>query len=150
MHIWRVTRDEGSPRDPLTDDRVLILCTSRDMGVAQVPKVPAQRGDTAEADPPARVTCDEAAAGAGPARDSGGRAHNVGVARIPSIEDLTQPIHGSPGGPPVFVDATGRRRRLFRWLALGVAGLCLLAIALFWLSQTGPPIGPGGAPVKGP
>lgn len=43
---------------------------------------------------------------------------------------------------PVFVDPTGRRQRLVRWLAVGVAGGCLAYAALLGVSLTGGPVTP--------
>ncbi|MGW4462987.1 hypothetical protein [Micromonospora sp. NPDC004704] len=45
--------------------------------------------------------------------------------------------------PPVFVDATGRRRRFVRYVAYGVGALALTYTALVGVSLAGGPVNPG-------
>jgi hypothetical protein len=59
-----------------------------------------------------------------------------GVAQVPETREETSRIHLSePGGPPVFVDDTGKRGRLLTWLSIGFALICLALIAALWFSQ---------------
>jgi hypothetical protein len=59
-----------------------------------------------------------------------------GVARVPENVDATSVVEKSePGAPPVFVDDTGRRGRLWAWLSLLVALLGLALVVALWWSQ---------------
>jgi hypothetical protein len=59
-----------------------------------------------------------------------------GVARVPETIDATNIMDASePGAPPVFVDDTGRRGRMWGWLAVFFALLGLALMAALWWSQ---------------
>ena len=59
-----------------------------------------------------------------------------GVARVPKTIDATSIMDASePEAPPVFVDETGRRGRVWGWLALLFAFICLALVAALWWSQ---------------
>jgi hypothetical protein len=58
----------------------------------------------------------------------------VGVARTPDRAP-TDMLEINPADPPVFVDASGRRRRKLRRLAYAIGAALLLALAVLWLSQ---------------
>ena len=59
-----------------------------------------------------------------------------GVARVPEPVDATSVMDKSePDAAPVFVDDTGRRGRVWRWLSLLFAFLALALIVALWLSQ---------------
>jgi hypothetical protein len=59
-----------------------------------------------------------------------------GVARVPETIDATSIVDApEPGAPPVFVDDTGRRGRVWGWLALLFAFICLALVAALWWSQ---------------
>ncbi|HEY7272833.1 MAG TPA: hypothetical protein VH502_08870, partial [Actinoplanes sp.] len=56
-----------------------------------------------------------------------------GVARVPEPVDATNVIDSpEPGAPPVFVDDTGRRGRVWAWLAVFFALLVLALMAALW------------------
>ena len=59
-----------------------------------------------------------------------------GVARVPKTIDATS-VMDAPGreAPPVFVDDTGRRGRMWGWLALLFAFICLALVVALWWSQ---------------
>jgi hypothetical protein len=44
--------------------------------------------------------------------------------------------------PPVFVDASGRRRRRLRRTMYAIGAILLLALLALWLSQVGGGVGP--------
>lgn len=67
---------------------------------------------------------------------------HVGIARVPAFVQLTRRILRAERPAPVFVDETGRRHRVFVWTGTLFAALGVLAVVLFWLAQTGPPVGP--------
>ena len=73
---------------------------------------------------------------------------DTGVASVPAPLDATMLLQRNEGGAarPVFVDQTGRRRRLLGWVAFLVACLGLLVVGLLWLSQTGSAVGPDTVP----
>jgi hypothetical protein len=59
-----------------------------------------------------------------------------GVARVPETVDATNVMDTSePGAPPIFVDDTGRRGRVWAWLAVFFALLVLALMAALWWSQ---------------
>jgi hypothetical protein len=59
-----------------------------------------------------------------------------GVARVPENIDLTDRFHLSePEAAPVFVDDSGRRRRLLAWLSISFAVLGLALVVALWISQ---------------
>jgi hypothetical protein len=59
------------------------------------------------------------------------------VARVPESMDHTSLLTRPVIAAPIFVDDSGRRRRLLVAVALVVAVLCLALIGLLWLSQLG-------------
>lgn len=68
---------------------------------------------------------------------------HVAVARVPENHEPTSVLDTSgPAAVPVFVDVTGRRRRLVSWLGCAVALLAVALVALLWLSQAGSPVDP--------
>lgn len=69
---------------------------------------------------------------------------HVAVARVSETREPTSVL--TPSGPvavPVFVDESGRRRRLVSRVGFAVALLAMLLVAGFWLSQAGAPVDPG-------
>ena len=52
----------------------------------------------------------------------------------------------APAPQPVFVDASGRRHRTLRRLALAVGLAALLAMILLWLTQLGATVRPAPVP----
>jgi hypothetical protein len=63
----------------------------------------------------------------------------VGKAATPENAKTELFAVGEAGPPPVFVDATGGRRRWLRRTAYGVGMLLILALVAIWVSQlTGP------------
>jgi hypothetical protein len=71
----------------------------------------------------------------------------AGVARVPAPQPATSLLRpDEEPARPVFVDRTGRRRRLLGWLAFVLCCLGLLVVGLLWLSQTGSTVGPGVVP----
>jgi hypothetical protein len=59
-----------------------------------------------------------------------------GVARVPETIDATSIMDADgPDAQPVFVDDTGRRGRVWTWLALLFAFICLALVAALWWSQ---------------
>lgn len=59
-----------------------------------------------------------------------------GVARVPENREATNRLHLTPPDtPPVFVDDSGKRRRLLTWLSIAFALICLALIAALWVSQ---------------
>ena len=59
-----------------------------------------------------------------------------GVARVPETIDATSVVDRSQpaAAPPVFVDDTGRRGRVWGWLALLFALIGLVLMAALWWS----------------
>jgi hypothetical protein len=51
-------------------------------------------------------------------------------------------IEVDTGAPPVFVDASGRRRRRIRRLTYGIGVAVLIALVAVWLSQLGGTVRP--------
>jgi hypothetical protein len=59
-----------------------------------------------------------------------------GVARVPETVDATNVMDTSePTTPPVFVDDTGRRGRVWSWVAVFFALLGLALLVALWWSQ---------------
>jgi hypothetical protein len=59
-----------------------------------------------------------------------------GVARVSKTTEVTSRIYPSgKDAPPVFVDDTGKRRRLLTWVSLALAVLALALVAALWVSQ---------------
>lgn len=59
-----------------------------------------------------------------------------GVARVPKNIDATTIMDASePDAAPVFVDDSGRRGRVWGWLALLFALICIALVAALWWSQ---------------
>jgi hypothetical protein len=59
-----------------------------------------------------------------------------GVAPIPKDVVETSRIYSSGrDDPPVFVDDTGRRRRLLTWLSVAFVVIALALVAALWISQ---------------
>jgi hypothetical protein len=105
-----------------TENRLPDMGRKRDVGVARVP----------------RQTTKES---------SGETSRKIAVARVPQNVEPTRrvPDYRKPA-EPVFVDDTGRRRRLLTWVAFGLALLGLVLVALLWFSQTGVWVSPGAEP----
>jgi hypothetical protein len=81
------------------------------------------------------------------------RKPDAGVARVPAPVEATfvaHPDEDEDAVRPVFVDQTGRRRRLIRWAAFIVALLALVLVGLLWFSQTQSLVAPGATPTCPP
>jgi hypothetical protein len=51
--------------------------------------------------------------------------------------DQTRPLSRVDETQAVFVETTGRRRRLIAWLAAGICAVGLAFVGLLWFSQAG-------------
>jgi hypothetical protein len=65
----------------------------------------------------------------------------VGVAPTPD-RAKTEIFEPGVTAPPVFVDASGRRRRNLRWISYAVGLAVVLALLVLWLTQLGDPVRP--------
>ena len=79
-------------------------------------------------------------------RAKGGR--SVGKAPLPERAVTSVLPAADPEAPPVFVDATGTRRRRLRLIAYGVGFLLVAVLVAVWLSQLGG--GPAAPPARTP
>ncbi|HZN20733.1 MAG TPA: hypothetical protein VFB84_21490 [Micromonosporaceae bacterium] len=68
-------------------------------------------------------------------------AASAGDSAATNVLRLDEPVH-----QPVFVDASGRRHRTLRRLALAVGLAALLAVLLLWLTQLGATVRPAPVP----
>ena len=73
---------------------------------------------------------------------------SVGKARLPERAVTTVLPPAVPEAPPVFVDASGVRRRRVRLAAYAVAVLLVAVLVAVWLSQLGG--GPAAPPERTP